>query len=62
MMSKDLNIILETAREYGIPLPSAALDAQLYAAMLQNGMGDLDNSAVIAMLESLAGIKLNEDK
>jgi 2-hydroxy-3-oxopropionate reductase len=58
MMAKDLNIILETAREYGIPLPSAALDAQLYAAMLQNDMGDLDNSAVIAMLETLAGVEL----
>ena len=61
MMSKDLNIILETAHEYGIPLPSAALDAQLYAAMLQNGMGDLDNSAVIAILEALAGISLDEN-
>jgi 2-hydroxy-3-oxopropionate reductase len=62
MMSKDLNIILETAREYGIPLPSAALDAQLYSAMLQNGMGDLDNSAVITVLESMAGITLNGTK
>jgi 2-hydroxy-3-oxopropionate reductase len=61
MMAKDLNIILETAREYGIPLPSAALDAQLYAAMLQNDMGDLDNSAVIAMLESLAGEELKTE-
>lgn len=58
MMAKDLNIILETARQYGIPLPSAALDAQLYAAMLQNDMGDLDNSAVIAMIEALAGVEL----
>lgn len=60
MQAKDLNIILETAREYGIPLPSAALDAQLYNAMLQNGMGDLDNSAVIGMIEQLAGAKLKE--
>ncbi len=59
MQAKDLNIILETAREYGIPLPSAAVDAQLYNAMLQNGMGGLDNSAVIGMIEVLAGIKLN---
>jgi 2-hydroxy-3-oxopropionate reductase len=58
MQAKDLNIILESAREYGIPLPSAAVDAQLYNAMLQNGMGDLDNSAVIGMIEALAGIKL----
>jgi 2-hydroxy-3-oxopropionate reductase len=58
MQAKDLNIILETAREYGIPLPSAAIDAQLYNAMLQNDMGDLDNSAVLGILEQLAGITL----
>jgi len=58
MMAKDLNIILETAREYGIPLPSAAVDAQLYNAMLQNDMGELDNSAVVGMIEALAGVEL----
>jgi 2-hydroxy-3-oxopropionate reductase len=60
MMAKDLNIILETAREYGIPLPSAVVDAQLYNDMLQNGMGDLDNSAVVGMIEEFAGTKLQE--
>jgi 2-hydroxy-3-oxopropionate reductase len=59
MQAKDLNIILETAREYGIPLPSAAVDAQLFNAMLQNNMGGLDNSAVIGIIEELAGVKLN---
>jgi 2-hydroxy-3-oxopropionate reductase len=59
MQAKDLNIILETAREYGVQLPSASVDAQLYNAMLQNGMGDLDNSAVIGIIEKLAGVKLN---
>jgi 2-hydroxy-3-oxopropionate reductase len=58
MQAKDLNIILETARAYGIPLPSAAVDAQLFNAMLQNGMGELDNSAVIGIIEALAGVKL----
>ena len=60
MQAKDLAIILDTAREYGIPLPSAALDAQLYNAMLEMGMGDLDNSAVVGILEAMAGIKLVE--
>jgi 2-hydroxy-3-oxopropionate reductase len=61
MQAKDLNIILETAREYGIPLPSAAIDAQLYNAMLQNDMGDLDNSAVLGILEQMSGeaLKVN---
>ncbi len=58
MQAKDLNIILETAREYGIPLPSAAVDAQLYNAMLQMEMGSQDNSAVIGVIEALAGIEL----
>jgi 2-hydroxy-3-oxopropionate reductase len=60
MMAKDLNIILETAREYGIPLPSVAVDAQLYNDMLLNGMGELDNSAVVGMIEEFAGTKLQE--
>jgi len=59
MQAKDLNIVLETAREYGIPLPSAAVDAQLFNAMIQNGLGDLDNSAVLAIIETLANTHLN---
>jgi len=58
MQAKDLNIVLETAREYGIPLPSAAVDAQLFNAMLEMGMGDLDNSAVLGVLETLGNVRL----
>jgi len=58
MMEKDLGIILETAREYGVPLPSAAVDAQLFNAMLEMGMAELDNSAVIGVIEKLAGTEL----
>ena len=61
MQAKDLNIILETARQYGVPLPSAAIDAQLYNAMLEMDMAGLDNSAVIGVIEALAGVKLNSD-
>ncbi len=60
MQAKDLGIILETAREYGIPLPSAAVDAQLFNAMLQMDMASLDNSAVIGVIEALAGVELLE--
>jgi 2-hydroxy-3-oxopropionate reductase len=58
MQAKDLNIVIETARQYGIPLPSAAADAQLFNAMLQMGMAELDNSAVIGVIEALAGVEL----
>jgi 2-hydroxy-3-oxopropionate reductase len=62
MQAKDLNIIMETAREYGIPLPGTAENAQLFNAMLQLGMGELDNSAVIGVIELLAGVKLNAQR
>lgn len=58
MQAKDLNIIMETAREYGIVLPSAALDTQLYNALVQQGKGNLDNSAIIAILEQMASTSL----
>ncbi len=61
MQAKDLNIVMETAREYGMPLPATAGNAQLFNAMLQMGLGDLDNSAVIGVIESLAGVELNHE-
>lgn len=59
MQAKDLNIILETAREYGIPLPSAAVDAQLYNSMLQHNLGGLDNSGVLNIIEMLANTTID---
>ena len=45
----------------GIPLPSTAVHAQLFQAMLQMGMAELDNSAVIGVIEALAGTTLHAD-
>ncbi|GAB4470263.1 MAG: NAD(P)-dependent oxidoreductase [Anaerolineales bacterium] len=61
MQTKDLDIVIETARQYGIPLPSTALHTQLYHAMLEMGMRELDNSAVIGVIEHLANAKLLEE-
>ena len=58
MQHKDLGIVLDTARAYGMPLPATAIHQQLYEAMLQLGMRDLDNSAVIGALEAISGIQL----
>jgi 2-hydroxy-3-oxopropionate reductase len=58
MQAKDLNIIMESAREYGIPLPGTAENTQLFNAMLQMDMAELDNSAVIGVIEKLAGTNL----
>ena len=61
MQAKDLNIVLDTAREYGVPVPGTAINTQLFSAMLEMGMGDLDNSAVLGVIEALAGEKLKTD-
>jgi 2-hydroxy-3-oxopropionate reductase len=58
MQAKDLGIIMDTAREYGISLPTTAVNTQLFNAMLEMGMGELDNSAVIGVIEKLAGVAL----
>jgi 2-hydroxy-3-oxopropionate reductase len=60
MQAKDLNIVIESAREFGVSLPSLALDSQLFNAMVAQGLGDLDNSAVIHLIEQLADIHLAE--
>ena len=53
LQAKDLNIVMETAREYLAIVPGAALHAQLFNAVVAAGGGDLDNSAVIEVIEAL---------
>jgi len=60
MQAKDLGIVMDTARQYGIPLPSTATHSQLFNAMLEMGMAELDNSAVIGIIEVLANTDLLE--
>jgi 2-hydroxy-3-oxopropionate reductase len=54
---KDLNIIRETARAFKCALPASALAHELFSAMLANGWGDLDHSAVIKVIEQLSGVQ-----
>jgi 2-hydroxy-3-oxopropionate reductase len=56
MQLKDMGIVLDTARQYGIPLPSAEAHTKLFQQMIDSGMAELDNSAVVGVLEKLAGI------
>ena len=58
MQAKDLGIVVDTAREYGIPMPSTSVNTQMFEAMLEMGMRELDNSAVIGVIEALANQKL----
>jgi len=51
---KDLGIALQIARELGVSLPTAAAAAEMFNALLARGGADLDNSALVTVLEDLA--------
>jgi 2-hydroxy-3-oxopropionate reductase len=50
---KDMRIVMEAAQELGIGLPGAAQFAQLLNALVGQGMGELDSSAVFGLQERL---------
>jgi 2-hydroxy-3-oxopropionate reductase len=63
MQHKDLGIVMDSAREFGVPLPVTAVNTQLYEAMLQQpGMRDKDNSAVLCVLERLANTHVGPEE
>src|SRR5574341_678061 len=61
MQLKDLRIVMDTAHEYGMPLPSASGNTKLFEQMIELGMGELDNSAVVGVIERLAGTNLLDE-
>ena len=60
LQAKDLNIIMDTVREFSMSLPGTAVNTQLFNGMVANGKGDQDNSAVIHMIELLNNESLAE--
>ncbi len=47
---KDLRIVVETARELGVALPSATMVAQYLNTLVEQGLGDLDSAAIYKVL------------
>jgi 2-hydroxy-3-oxopropionate reductase len=58
MQLKDLRIILDTAQEYDIPISGTVENTKLFQQMIDSGMGELDNSAVVGVIEEKAGVKI----
>jgi 2-hydroxy-3-oxopropionate reductase len=56
MQLKDMKIVLDTAEEYDVPLSGAVANTKLFQEMIELGMGELDNSAVVGVIEKLAGV------
>lgn len=58
MQLKDLKIILDTAREYDIPISGTVENTKLFQQMIDAGLGELDNSAVVGVIEAKAGVNI----
>jgi len=55
---KDLKNALETARELKVPLPLTSLVQQVLCALINEGKGEADHSAIINFSERLANIEV----
>lgn len=58
---KDLAIALDTARQVGMALPATASVAELMNALIARGGADLDHSALVTVLEELAGAQVSQN-
>jgi 2-hydroxy-3-oxopropionate reductase len=55
---KDMGIILQTAREFGVVLPVSALVDQMFTRMINAQKGELDHSALLTLIEELSDHKI----
>jgi 2-hydroxy-3-oxopropionate reductase len=55
MHQKDLNIVMQSAHEMGMFLPTSAATAQMFNAMVGSGKGEEDSIAVLKLLEEMSG-------
>ncbi len=54
---KDMNIALQTGRTLSVPLPGTALVASQMDAIIAQGNGDLDHSALALFLQELSNVR-----
>jgi 2-hydroxy-3-oxopropionate reductase len=52
---KDMRIVLEAANELGLALPGAAVVAQYLNALMGQGLGEIDSSAIYRVQEAFCG-------
>jgi 2-hydroxy-3-oxopropionate reductase len=56
---KDLNLALQAARNLGVSLPNTATAQELFNAVAAQGGSDLDHSALVLALETLANHQIS---
>jgi len=58
--NKDVRLALEAARAAGVPMFALASVAQVQAAALARGFGDLDQTVTMRVLEELMGVQVRK--
>ena len=51
---KDMDIVLDTARQIGLALPTSAMVAQFLNALVGSGDGELDSSAIVKVIAKMS--------
>lgn len=59
---KDLGLVVDTARDVGVPVPLAAAAYQMMVGAAGMGLGKADDSAVVRAYQSLSGKSRSGDK
>ncbi len=57
-MDKDVGLVLELAKELGVPLLLSGLTRQLFQTAIAEGYGDEDMCSTIKVLEKVAGVEV----
>ena len=60
LQQKDLNLVMQSARELGLYLPAASAAHDMYNAVRANGMEKEDHTVVLKMLEAMANHQTTE--
>jgi 3-hydroxyisobutyrate dehydrogenase-like beta-hydroxyacid dehydrogenase len=58
LMHKDIHLMLDAAREARIKLPALETVEEIYEIATDEGQGDLDYAATLALLEKWAGVEV----
>jgi 3-hydroxyisobutyrate dehydrogenase len=61
LQQKDLRLVLESARELGVPLFATSFVHQLYNKLQKDGKGGLGNHALVQALEDMTGLRIHEE-
>lgn len=61
LQQKDLRLVLESAKELGVPLLATSMVHQLYNKLQKDGKGGLGNHALVQALEEMSGVRLQRE-